>query len=266
MMKVKDIIKEIELLAPKHLAAEWDNVGLMVGSNEATVNGVYVCLDVTSKNVEEAINAGCNLIVAHHPLIFNPIKSVTAEDTLGSIIHALLENNVSVYSAHTNFDICEGGLNDILADKIGVRNIRRFTEDELKAEDGKTLEPYGVVGKLDAPVRFEEFAEQVASALDAPCLKYVGDLNETVSTVGMVCGGGGSHLYAAYRAGADVYVSSDFRHHEAQQAQEIGLNLIDAGHFETENLFCGFMQTFLGEKFEGLRVTLSTSKGYFDRI
>ena len=113
MPKVKDIAEYIESLAPKTLAEPWDNVGLMVGDMDSNVESVYVTLDVTSENIEEAVNCGADLIVSHHPLIFTSINRVIEQDVTGSIVRSLIKNDISVYSAHTNFDIADGGMNDI---------------------------------------------------------------------------------------------------------------------------------------------------------
>ena len=120
MPKVKDIAEYIESLAPKTLAEPWDNVGLMVGDMDSNVESVYVTLDVTSENIEEAVNCGADLIVSHHPLIFTSINRVIEQDVTGSIVRSLIKNDISVYSAHTNFDIADGGMNDILCDKLGL--------------------------------------------------------------------------------------------------------------------------------------------------
>ena len=108
MPKVKDIAEYIESLAPKTLAEPWDNVGLMVGDMDSNVESVYVTLDVTSENIEEAVNCGADLIVSHHPLIFTSINRVIEQDVTGSIVRSLIKNDISVYSAHTNFDIADG--------------------------------------------------------------------------------------------------------------------------------------------------------------
>ena len=144
MPKVKDIAEYIESLAPKTLAEPWDNVGLMVGDMDSNVESVYVTLDVTSENIEEAVNCGADLIVSHHPLIFTSINRVIEQDVTGSIVRSLIKNDISVYSAHTNFDIADGGMNDILCDKLGLSgcaallnlNVLTHLENRLTESDG----------------------------------------------------------------------------------------------------------------------------------
>lgn len=258
MYKVKDITAAIERLAPKELAEKWDNVGLMVGDFEQTVNCVYVCLDVTSKNVRSATECGADMIVSHHPLIFSPIKSIIEDDVSGSIIRNLIKNDISVYSAHTSLDNADGGMNDVLAEKLGLENVRRFTDEECEGRDN-----IGRIGKVDSPVELADFVSYIKSVLGCRSIRSVGDPTDQINTVAVCSGAGGDGIYTAYRAGADVYVTSDVRHHEAQLAFELGINLIDAGHFETENTICEFMSEYLKTNFPSIRVVSSEAEPYF---
>lgn len=265
MIKVKDIAKLIETLAPKDLAEPWDNVGMMVGDEEQIVTKVYVTLDVTSENVENAIKCGAQLIVSHHPLLFTSIKRVVEQDVSGSIIRTLIQNNISVYSAHTNFDIADGGMNDILCTILNIGNTRHFTDDECIDPSGAKLDNIGRVGVLDNSIELADFVDYVKNALGCRAISYVGDSSDVISTVAVCSGSGGDYLYNAYNAGADVYVTSEVKHHEAQLALELGLNLIDAGHFETENIICDFMEEFLTQNFQDLTVYKSEVLPYKQR-
>ena len=262
MYKVKVIADVIEELAPKDLAESWDNVGLMVGDMDQSINKIFVCLDITSENVSQAISAGANMIVSHHPLIFSPLKRIIEGDVSGSIIRSLIQNNISVYSAHTNLDHATGGTNDALADKLGLDNVRRFTDEECCDELGNSIPNIGRVGTLEYPMTIEDFVSFTKSVLGCSAIKYVGTPGDTVATVALCSGAGGDGIYSAYHAGADVYVTSDIRHHEAQLAFELGINLIDAGHFETENTICEFMKEYLENNLPGISVISSTAKPY----
>lgn len=262
MPKVKDIAEYIESLAPKTLAEPWDNVGLMVGDMDSNVESVYVTLDVTSENIEEAVNCGADLIVSHHPLIFTSINRVIEQDVTGSIVRSLIKNDISVYSAHTNFDIADGGMNDILCDKLGLSGVRRFTESECTDPFGKPLDQIGRVGILDTPIEMADFVDYVKNVLGCMDISYVGSESEIISTAAVCSGSGGDLIYNAYNAGADVYVTSEIKHHEAQLALELGINLIDAGHFETENIICDFMEDYLLSRFDDISITKSTMLPY----
>lgn len=263
MYKVKDITEAIEKLAPRELAEKWDNVGLMVGDEEQTVKTVFICLDITAENVAAAVEYNADMIISHHPLIFSPLKRIVESDVSGSIIRSLIKNNISAYSAHTNLDHADGGTNDVLAQKLGLDNIRRFTEDECCDNFGNPIDNIGRVGFLDSAVELGDFVRSTKEALNCQSIRYVGDPNETVKTVALCTGAGGDGIYSAYHSGADVYVTSDIRHHEAQLAYELGLNLVDAGHFETENTICEFMSEYLAEEFNNLNIISSEAKPYF---
>lgn len=263
MLRVKDIIEELERFAPPALAEPWDNVGLMVGNLDQRVTTVFVCLDVTSDNVQRAIDCGADLIVSHHPLIFTSVNRIVEQDISGSILRNLIRHDISVYSAHTNLDHADGGMNDVLAEQLDLTEIRRFREDECTDGMGKPLDNIGRVGKLTMPMEMEDFVEFVRSTLGCRSIRSVGSPDDVIQTVALCSGAGGSGIYSAYHAGADVYVTSEVKHHEAQLAFELGINVIDAGHFETENTICSFMTEFLESKFEELNVIPSDAQPYF---
>ena len=263
MIRVKTIMEEIEKLAPVSLAESWDNVGLMVGNEDSRVTTVFVCLDVTSDNVRRAIDCGADMIISHHPLIFSPVKRIVEQDVNGRILRDLIKNDISVYSAHTNLDNADGGMNDILADRLDLIYTRKFTDEECIDESGKPIDNIGRVGLLETPMEMSDFAELVKSSLGCNTIRCLGDPSDVIKTVALCSGSGGFGIYAAYHAGADVYVTSDIKHHEAQLALELGLNLIDAGHFETDNTFCSFMTEYLESKFDEINVIPSDVQPYF---
>lgn len=262
MTKVLEIAKAIERLAPKQLAEPWDNVGLMIGDEQQYVDTVYLALDVTSGNVDEAIRSGAQLIVSHHPLLFSPLKSVTEQTVTGSIVRSLIQNNISVYSAHTNLDKAEGGMNDILCEKLGINDVRPYTPDECIDPNGSVLDNIGRIGILDTPTEMADFVDYVKNVLGCRAISYTGDLSDVVTTAAVCSGSGGDLIYNAYNAGADVYITSEIKHHEAQLALELGINLIDAGHFETENIVCDFMEDYLSLRFPDINFIKSSAKPY----
>ena len=164
---------------------------------------------------------------------------------------------------HTNFDKADGGMNDLLAAKLCLENVRKFTEDESVDQNGKPQSSIGRVGSLPSPMPLQDFIEHVKAVLSCRAIKYMGDLSETVQTVALCSGSGGHEIHTAYHAGADAYVTADLDHHDAQAAQEIGLNIIDAGHFETENIICEFLHEFLYNRFPDLNIKISDSLPFY---
>jgi len=265
-MVLGDILKFIRMNFPEELKESWDNVGLMVGDESLDITKVLVCLDVTSNTVQEAKDFGAELIISHHPLIFSPLKHIVEDSALGSIIRDLIKNDINVYSMHTNFDKAKGGMNDLLAEKIGLCDVREYFEDELYAPDGKPIENFGRTGRLETPMTLDDFADFIKVSLGCSAIKIFGDGDDTVRNVALCTGSGGSMIYSAYNAGADVYLTSDLGHHHAQTATEIGLNLIDAGHFETENIITEYLFDILSTEFPDLLIKKSEAIPFYRSI
>ena len=352
--KVADIVGIINKIAPAELAEAWDNPGLQIGDPVAEVTRVMVALDPTPDVIDAAITASCQLLVTHHPLIFKPLKSVSAANPLGASIQAAIKGGVSIVTLHTNYDIADGGLNDVLAGKIGLSDsvplritssaelvklvvfvpvdhleqlrsalfpfaatqgnyrdcsfaaggtgtftplegaepysgtvgvLSRVPEERLEllipaplvSRAVKALlaaHPYeepafdlypllnkgaklglGRVGRLPEQLTLAEYAERLKNILSAPSLRYVGDPNAMISKVALCSGSGASLLRDAVRVGADVLVTGDVKYHEARDAEECGLALIDAGHFPTEIIMVHEMAERLGRAFAAAEYT-----------
>lgn len=326
-----EIIQLFESWSPKKLACmENDPIGLAIGTLNKPVAKVLVTLDVNEQVADEAIAKGCELIIAHHPPIFRKLSNIRTDTPAGKLYEKLIKNDIAVYAAHTNLDVAEGGVNDLLADALQLENrqilektyhenlmkLAVFVPDdyaekvrfalakagaghignydscsfstngqgrfralegadpfignigEMEMTDEEKIEvvfphsiknkvlkamlnahPYeepaydiytlavetnemglGRVGTLKQPMTLEQFAQHVKTQLDVPCVRVVGDVEKTISKVAVVGGDGNKYIYAAKRAGADVFVTGDMYFHVAQDAQSIGLNIVDPGH------------------------------------
>lgn len=266
MVNLEDLLNFFRLRFPENLKEDWDNVGLMVGDENKSINKVLVSLDVTFDTVREAKEFGAELIISHHPLIFKPLKNIVEDASTGSLLRELIKSDISVYSMHTNFDKACGGMNDLLAEKIGLLDVRNYCEEELFAPDGSKIENFGRIGRLPLPMTLDDFADFVKISLGCNAIKVFGGGDESVKNVALCTGSGGSMIYAAYNSGADVYLTSDLGHHHAQTAAEIGLNLIDAGHFETENIICEYLYDVLNIEFPDLLIKKSEAHPFFRSI
>lgn len=219
-MKLESVIRLLEEFAPPCLCEEWDNVGLMIGSKDWSIQKCYVALDITDSVIDCAIEHGCNLIVTHHPFIMGGLKWIHPDEPMGNRIARLLHHNIAVYSMHTNFDSCIGGVNDILCEKLGLTDYR----PEEPAIFRK--------GSFPEPIRFREFISLVKDELQVPFVNYTGDLNRMIKTVAVVGGSGGSML--EQMTDCDAYLTGEAKYHEFQQAHNHHLCMVSAGHFETE--------------------------------
>ncbi|MEM1486117.1 Nif3-like dinuclear metal center hexameric protein [Oscillospiraceae bacterium PP1C4] len=238
-MIVKDVYNAINSAADFSLAMGFDNVGLLVGDPDAMVKGVLIALDVTDNVIDEAVARGANLIVTHHPVIFNPMKRVTAD----TLVWRLIRADISVISAHTNLDIAKGGVNDILAQTLGLEEVVMLEQ----TSDGEGL---GRIGTLPRGMTPPEFAYYVKRMLNAGAVRYCdgGCAIEKVAVGGGSCG---SLLDVVAKSGCQAFVTGDVKHDVMLDAVHRGITLIDAGHFCTENLVVEYLakltQDVLGE-------------------
>ena len=245
--------KEVETylfgIAPKELAMSWDNVGLLVGETGKEVRSILVALDITDEVVNEAIEIGADLIVAHHPVMnckWLPVQTVRDDTYQGKLLMRMLRGGVAGICMHTNLDIAEGGVNDMLAKALELYEVEPLGEDGC-----------GRVGMLETELPFDVFTEKVYDALHCTGLRYV-----SVGTpVHRVAVGGGAcwdYYKDALSKGCDTFVTSDVGYHDFQEAKNCGLNVIDAGHFPTEDVVCPQLVSLLSEKYPEVKVCKSS--------
>lgn len=229
-MKVKDIYSFIDSFAPFASAEEWDNVGLLSGNFEAEVERAVVALDCTDDALQTAISLGAQLIITHHPVIFSPVKQLLSD----KILWKLAENNISVISAHTNLDKAENGVNARLGQVLNLE--AKPTEND----------PYLLVAETDFCL--EDFLSKIKSTLACDSFR-VYKANDFIRKIGFCCGSGGDSLENAKAEGCDTFLSGDIKHNVFVKAAELGITLIDAGHFATEDIIVEPLADTLRAKF-----------------
>lgn len=232
-MKIREITDRIAEFAPLELAESWDNPGLMLGSLGNECTGVVVALDLTVEVVEQAIENGCNLIVTHHPFFFVPVKRIDTDEARGRIVSTLMKHDITVYSAHTNLDVCENGLCSALAKKIG----------------GYDLQPngVGVICNINETT-LSQFAREVADVLGDGSVRFVGEGGETLHKAFCICGGGGSNsAYAFAKSVADVFVTGDLKHNIYIDAQNDGFPIVEFSHYHSEIIVLDLFEHILAD-------------------
>lgn len=249
MVKCQVVMDALERIAPHHLAEDWDNPGLLVGSPERQVSRILVALDVSDIVVRQAVHEGAEMIVAHHPLLFKSIKKIRTDEPLGYRLQVLLQHDIAVAAAHTNLDIACGGVNDVLAEAIGLSKLSSFVITQ-QGESGET-ESLGRIGSLPQPMAIRDFAEQVREALPTEHVRFVDAGDRPVRKVALCSGAGAEFVDRAAMMGADAYVTGDVRYHDAQRAAELGMHVIDAGHFGTEFPVVATLVSRLREELRG---------------
>lgn len=240
MTTVNDIYEYIDSIVPFSSQMGFDNSGLQLGRPGAAVKTALLSLDVTDAVIDEAIHAGAQLIISHHPLIFTAIKCVDDEKLL-----RLAENGIAVISAHTSLDIAEGGVNDVLIRLLGAE-----PECALDA-DG-----CGRIGTLAVAEEFDDFLRMCRDRLNTSGLRYY-SAGKPVKRLAVMGGAGGDCVHSAFTAGCDTYVTSDIKYHQFLEAADLGLNLIDGDHFCTETPVMPVLCTRLGSAFPDVVFALS---------
>ena len=245
---VGEVLTLLEDLAPVELAESWDNVGLLCGDRAQEVTDVLCALDITETVVEEAVKLGAQLIVAHHPVIFTSVSRVTADDATGRILREAIRHDISLICMHTNADCAEGGVNDALASALFLTGV-----GSMGAGDNGQL---GRVGELPRVMQPREFALYVKECLRAGGVRFC-DGGKPIHRAAVGGGACGKMMDDAIDKGADAFVIGDCSYDLMQRAQSLGLTLVDAGHFPTENPVAAAFAEEISGAFPALRVCVS---------
>jgi len=254
-MEISKVINFLEEIAPVKLSENWDNVGLLVGDFEREIFKVLICLDVTNEVVQEAISEGVDLIISHHPVIFSGIKAITNASVLGKKILDCIKNDIALYAMHTNFDIAEGGTNDILFDLLEL-----YQKENMSDLDDQVGYSIGRIGELWEAMPLKEFAKAVKQKLNLEAINYVGDDDQIIKRVAVCTGSGIKYYNDAIEKQADVFITSDIGHHQAMDAIEMGISLIDATHYATEFIMVKNIKDKLQNAFENEIIVLESKE------
>lgn len=252
MTTVADILKFVETLAPPYMQYEWDHVGLNCGHRDAPVTKILVALDPFAEAVEEAKEMGAQLLVTHHALIWDG-GFINGEYAWSENVMTLIENGIAHINAHTNYDCAPGGINDVLAETLGLSQISVINPKGVD-ENGT---PYGLLRAGIVPEQsMDSFLFSVKTALGCDALRYVNSTNKVrrVAVGGGSCGDG---LMDAYRAGCDTFVTADIKYNQFRDAHDFGMNIIDAGHFHTENPAVKVLAEKIAAQFPEIQVKIS---------
>lgn len=235
-MKFEDVVNIIEEIAPAELAEKWDNSGVQIGYGEQNVTKLLVCLDITEDVINEAIESGCEMILSHHPLIFGSVNAIDeklfgAKGITSHYIRLLIQNNISVYSAHTNFDNAPKGNNFYLAQLLALKEISDPTDERH----------IGIIGSMKEKKLLKDFVSDLEDVLKLP-KGYVictGEANRLISKVAICTGAGGDFLDDPIINDCDVLVTGDVKLNRAIESRAMGIVIANAGHYGTEKIFSG---------------------------
>ena len=249
MVNIKDVVTTLESFAPLPLQESYDNAGLQVGFTVAEVSGVLLCLDVTEEVLLEAERKGCNLIVSHHPLLFRPLKSIGNETQTERCVRMAVSKNIAIYSAHTNMDNAEGGVNYEIAQRIGLEEVT-FLQHNAQGSGS------GIIGSLPCPMSSTHFLQMLKEAFSVQCLMHNELLERPIRRVAL-CGGAGDFLLSeAVRQGADSFITGEMHYH-IYMGMEQKIQIAVMGHYQSEQYTSCLMEKILRKAFPSLNLTIS---------
>ena len=255
-MTCQEVIDILQVQSPERYACEWDNVGLLVGSPHKEVQVIYIALDATEETISEAAEAGADLLLTHHPLIFRGLKKVNTEDFTGRRVIALIQNDISYYAMHPNFDV--KGMAELGAARMGLVDCQVLEATCLPEQEG-----IGKVGGLPCEMTVADCASKVKEAFGVELVKIFGRPDYKVRKAAICPGSGKSVIGKAIAAGAQVLVTGDIDHHDGLDAAAQGLAIIDAGHYGVEKIFIPYMKQYLEANTTGVQVIAQPVKQPF---
>lgn len=238
-MICQDIISKIEKTYPKSYAMDWDNVGLIVGRNNKDVKRIYIALDATDEVIDEAIRIKADLLITHHPLLFVPIKKITDENSITARLLKLMQNDISYYAMHTNYDVLR--MTEVAEHKLGLKE----TEILEITTQGTEERGLGAIAELRESVSTEKYCAKIKQAFDLEAVQLFGDPKKEIRRIAICPGSGKSMIGCAVEKKADVLVTGDIGHHEGIDAVAQGVSIIDAGHYGMEHVFVEDMSSYL---------------------
>lgn len=246
-MLCKDFIEVIEDTYPKSAAEDWDNVGLLVGRMYKEIRKIYVALDATDEVIDEAIRLKADLLITHHPLIFSPLKQVATEDMIGGRIFRLVQSDICYYAMHTNYDVLR--MAELASKGLGLKDTEVMNVTNEMTGDG-----IGRVGTLFPPLSVRALAELLKKKFELESVKIYGDLDAMIERVAISPGSGKHMCEDALSRGAQAFVTAEIDHHEALDANAMGMAILDAGHYGLEHIFIEDMVNFLNANTQGVEI------------
>ncbi|MEG0249813.1 MAG: Nif3-like dinuclear metal center hexameric protein [Peptostreptococcus sp.] len=259
-MKLYEVIDTINKKYPEYLQYNWDNSGLNIGDKDSEIKKIMLTLEVTESTVDEAIENNVDLIISHHPFLFSKINKINKNDIKGNLIYKLISNSISVYCMHTSYDVAIDGLNDYFFELMGISN-EYILDESCTNENYRNGESYGLgrVGSLEETMKVKEFISKLKSKLSIKNVRYVGKLDKKIKTVAVVTGSGAEFFEKAKELDIDVLVTGDMKYHQAMDALEIKMSVIDCGHYGTEHIFADSIIGFLIENLKDIEISKSSN-------
>jgi dinuclear metal center YbgI/SA1388 family protein len=250
-LRVKNIVQYLETIAPLVYQESYDNSGLIVGHAEAVVTGILLALDSTEAVIDEAIAKGCNLVVAHHPIVFKGLKKLNGNNYIERTVIKAIKNDIAIYAIHTNLDNVFGGVNFMISEKLDLQNVQILAPKNQNPEIGS-----GAIGNLRETMSAADFLSYLKTKMNLSVIRHTSIANAQISRVAVCGGAGGFLLNDSIKAQADVFITADYKYHEFFDADNQIL-ICDIGHYESEVFTKELLLRFLSKKFANFAVKLA---------
>ncbi|WP_299981371.1 Nif3-like dinuclear metal center hexameric protein [Desulfobacula sp.] len=262
MVRTKDILELLNIIAPFDIAEDWDNSGFQAGNLNWEVKKVMIGLDVSYGLMTAAKEGNCDLVLTHHPLMHRAEKFINFNRMPGSAIEIAARHRISIISVHTNLDKANDGLNDYFATKLGIKKTKIFLMESPSSVPTDEMIGIGRIGYLKSKASLKQVVHQVKKTLNLTHLRVTGDMDLPVTTIAVCTGSGGSLVDVFLRSNADVYITGDIKYHEARRVEEYSKGLIDVGHFGSEHMAIDLLFDKLGRAIQkaGLNIQIEKFK------
>jgi len=246
MIKIKEINTYLNEVAPYSLQEGYDNAGHLIGDPEMECTGVITCLDSTEAVIDEAIEMGCNLVIAHHPIVFRGLKRFTGSNYIERVVMKAIKNDIAIIASHTNLDnVLQDGVNGKIAEKLGLIKTQPLLKKEVEIPG---VIGSGVIGELASEMKAMDFLKFLKETMQVSVVKYTSILEDSIKKVAVCGGAGGFLLNEAIRQNADVFITGDYKYHEFFDADG-HLIIADIGHFESEQFTINLLHDIISRKF-----------------
>jgi dinuclear metal center protein, YbgI family len=257
-MKLRELLDRIRVKYPEELQYSWDNSSLNLGDLDQDIKKIMLTLEITNRTIDEAVEKGVDLVISHHPFLISKLNQITSDTIKGGLVYKMIRNNISAYCMHTSYDMAEDGLNDYFFNLLGIKD-REVLDVKSSLDYYNEGKVYGLgrVAELEKPLVIGELISKLKDKLNIDHARYVGPKDLVISKIAVVTGNGSEFFQLAKSKGCDILVTGDIKYHQAMDALDLGIALLDFGHFGTEHIFSKSVYDYINSISGDIEVIIS---------
>ena len=257
-MKLRELLDRIRLKYPEELQYSWDNSSLNLGDLDQDINKIMLTLEITNRTIDEAIEKGVDLVISHHPFLMSKVNQIRTDTIKGGLIYKMIRNNISAYCMHTSYDMAEDGLNDYFFDLLGIKD-RQVLDVESSLDYYNDGKEYGLgrLADLEKPIEIGDLISSLKDKLNIDHARYVGPKDLLINKIAVVTGNGSEFFQLAKSKGCDILITGDLKYHQAMDALDIDMALLDFGHYGTEHIFSKSVYNYINSISGDIEVLIS---------